>query len=381
MEKYFAISLLLVLFSCSTIDTDISYEESSTAKISIDFLKAEELDFSEFFDSFKIIQLETTPRALLGWIPTIQIVDSDLYISNIADRKLYRYSTTGEFLNSYGLIGRGPGEVYSTSTFFIDSSLVYIHIKNKIVAYDKENSEQVRLEKKVPFWASSFIKQSEDSWLFYRPRITTDSPVKVWTTDSLFLIKKKLLFNDTTVTYTAKYILHIQKLEEQYYLYEAGIDTIYCYKEGELSAPYVIDLGKYQAPYEFNKLDERGRIIMRTNEEIYKYASIQMFYITSSEIWLCIYYKPDMYLVRVNRNDNSTRVFNTVINGPNLIQAAKLLTVHDNRMYWTIPDRELLNIDKEQITKNGLEQFYLYRSKLPQESNPFIIELIMNRCP
>jgi hypothetical protein len=82
-----------------------------------------------------------------------------------------------------------------------------------------------------------------------------------------------------------------------------------------------------------------------------------------------------MYLVRINRDDNSIRVFNTLINGPNLIQTADLLSVHKNRMYWTIPDRELLNIDKEKIAENGLEEFYSYRSRLSQESNPFIIEL------
>ncbi|HCC70475.1 MAG TPA: hypothetical protein DEQ09_04900 [Bacteroidales bacterium] len=90
---------------------------------------------------------------------------------------------------------------------------------------------------------------------------------------------------------------------------------------------------------------------------------------------MLVYYQRKAYLLRFNRDDNTINLYCSLQGGPDLIRSAELISITNNRMYWIIPDRILLSPNSSLIADYGIQEFIEYRRKLPEGSNPFIIEL------
>jgi hypothetical protein len=63
--------------------------------------------------------LETTPESLLGDFVQMISFDNEFYIRSLSDQKIYRFDGKGNFKNSIGEVGNGPGQYSSISSFQI----------------------------------------------------------------------------------------------------------------------------------------------------------------------------------------------------------------------------------------------------------------------
>ncbi len=79
-----------------------------------------EIRLSEIADSIRYVVLSKDKQEVIGDVDKIQISDSHLYLRTSSDGIVKRFDMNGNYLNSFGNIGRGPkeylpGSAYSTS--------------------------------------------------------------------------------------------------------------------------------------------------------------------------------------------------------------------------------------------------------------------------
>ena len=79
------------------------------------------------------VQLETLPECLLGNIDQMQVFRNKIYVlDRSVANGLYVFDMKGKFLYQAGRKGKGPGEYYQISQFYIDS------VKNAVTLLDAE---------------------------------------------------------------------------------------------------------------------------------------------------------------------------------------------------------------------------------------------------
>ena len=96
---------------------------------------------SQFAEDIEFIPLETTDECLLGNSLSNIVVTKD-YIFVFDFTKSYRFSRQGEFLNSIGSIGNGPGELVKAMQMCVDTLNQWVYLadtrSNKLVKYNYE---------------------------------------------------------------------------------------------------------------------------------------------------------------------------------------------------------------------------------------------------
>jgi hypothetical protein len=93
---------------------------------------------SDLVDSVELIQIETTPDALLG---SGNMFISDKYIIYLNQNGLLRFSTDGKFQRKIANIGRGPNEITNFTQYYIDDEkgLMFLddhHLNRSFLRYD-----------------------------------------------------------------------------------------------------------------------------------------------------------------------------------------------------------------------------------------------------
>lgn len=66
------------------------------------------IEWQELFDSIRVVPLETSDSVLLTGADRVEVRDGDIYVLNRS--RVYRFDSCGNFKNSIGRIGQGPGE-------------------------------------------------------------------------------------------------------------------------------------------------------------------------------------------------------------------------------------------------------------------------------
>lgn len=129
---------------------------------------SEYIDLSPIIeDNATIVQLETTDDCLISEIKKVVYHSDNLFVSDKLNQKIYRFSSSGSFLNSIGKIGNGPGEYVSLGDFNIIDSYVYIHDRdiNKIKRYSFDGGyiDDVYFESQIFF--NEFIDIEDNLYL------------------------------------------------------------------------------------------------------------------------------------------------------------------------------------------------------------------------
>lgn len=119
-ELLICLTAIMVLASCrddkNAAVREVRVKGQTLTEIHIDRISPEEKEmrFSDFFDGFRIIPLETSDNCLIGhWNRRVIITETNIFFgfqgtSDIAT--LYRFDKDGNYLNNIGTGGRGPGE-------------------------------------------------------------------------------------------------------------------------------------------------------------------------------------------------------------------------------------------------------------------------------
>ena len=139
LKKYFFQVALILLFSC---DREKS-KEISEVRLTIDIENEEEIFFSDIFEDYAIIPLETTQNALIGEISKILLSGNLIFIldSKLANA-VFIYNKKGKLLQKIKSIGLGPGELFSPVNIEVNEKdkelIVFDGRQGKFLFYDFE---------------------------------------------------------------------------------------------------------------------------------------------------------------------------------------------------------------------------------------------------
>ena len=116
------LALVMLLFSCDgpvAENSPIDVVSDSLITINIDSPgNTIDLKLSDLVDSVELLQIETTPEALIG---NGSIYVGDYYIIYSGQNGLFRFSQNGEFERVIANIGRGPEEISMFTQLYFDN--------------------------------------------------------------------------------------------------------------------------------------------------------------------------------------------------------------------------------------------------------------------
>lgn len=163
--KFSGISAIFVCTVLSILLADCK----SDNKDQVVFKKATLNSLTDILDSIRIVRLDLQDTILIGPYPLIMQKDSSFYI---ADRyrqyRIFRFSLSGQFMNTIGQSGNGPGEYSGNITdVFIedkDDDVYMLTSPASIYRYSKNGKFKDRV-RNDEFAALSFIKQDSIYWI------------------------------------------------------------------------------------------------------------------------------------------------------------------------------------------------------------------------
>ena len=120
----FILFSVLILTACHH---KVSEVENEAVEVGIDLSSAvKDVPLSSFIDSISTMRLELSDSLFFGGIKDIMFAHNSIYVVDSKQHVVFRFSYEGEYTNSIGSIGGGPGEYTTLSSFFIGDSCVYI---------------------------------------------------------------------------------------------------------------------------------------------------------------------------------------------------------------------------------------------------------------
>ena len=144
-SKFYLLSLLIVLLGCSNESkNDKAQLNDECQVIDIDKVKTEGIvKYSDVFDGFKVIPLETKKESLIGEISSIRFCgDYIVVLDRRIGKSIYVFDMDGKFLRTIGKLGKGPGEYINPSSISTNTKtneiLVYDAVQDRIQIYSIE---------------------------------------------------------------------------------------------------------------------------------------------------------------------------------------------------------------------------------------------------
>ncbi len=124
-------------------------------------------------DDVDVIALETNDSCLISKSLKIEFAKEDIFISDKTTEMVYRFDSSGKFLNYIGKIGTGPEEYVSLGDFDIISDLIYIQDKglDQIIVYTFESKFVKAIKLSPSLYFDEFVNIEDDLCFVmnYRP--------------------------------------------------------------------------------------------------------------------------------------------------------------------------------------------------------------------
>ena len=140
--KYFSILFCLFLLCCTSGCKKHTNDDSSNIEIiHVDVNNStSSIDLSPFLqDEVDIIALETNDSCLVSEILKVEFYEDNIFISDRTSKCIYRFASSGKFINKIGQLGGGPEEYVSLGDFNVIDDLIYLHDERsgtgKIIVY------------------------------------------------------------------------------------------------------------------------------------------------------------------------------------------------------------------------------------------------------
>ena len=137
----------ICFYGCHNSENIHDYKESTAHTQFVDISKTEESGLNstlnQFFDSWRIIQLETNKNCLIGKIEKIIVQPDRLYImdSNIAE-SVFIFDREGNWINTIHRKGRGPGEYvdFTDIEYDMNTQQICMLCGTKIMIFDRDGA-------------------------------------------------------------------------------------------------------------------------------------------------------------------------------------------------------------------------------------------------
>ncbi len=165
---FFLCFLISVLFSsCSE---QVKKRDQKLPEFTIDlseFQPASSFYIDDLIDSIHFILLETTPENIFGTISDIKISNNQIFILDKKNTKaIYAFTVDGDFSFKLSRHGRGPGEYYEITDFFLEGDKIEIYDSKmgKLITYNSKGD--FVNERNVGFLGTSSVKIHPNFYLF-----------------------------------------------------------------------------------------------------------------------------------------------------------------------------------------------------------------------
>lgn len=114
---------VLVSISCK----DKTNKKDIVPVVEVDlFNPVEEVPVSSFIDTLISVRLELPNPLVFGVTSDVLFADTNIYVLDKKQKKIFRFNSQGKFLNTVGKFGNGPGEFSSCSSCFLNKDTVFV---------------------------------------------------------------------------------------------------------------------------------------------------------------------------------------------------------------------------------------------------------------
>jgi hypothetical protein len=336
MGKLRILSLsLLVLLLLSNCESAIQDEKeefvlSFPAKINMEEIVNQpitELNLSMVADSLEYIPLETLSESLIGHIFGVVLTDEFIFLRT--SNRILKFSREGIYLSQIGSQGRGPGEYPGLRNISIDNEnervFVFPNFVRELLIYTFNN----KYLGKIPLFDSHFDLAREVSFLGSNhfiasgvglmPGEFSDEMFVVALLDSTGTVLKKV---DSPLMQSADYINDVTIINQGAYppsyfdsialsLGISGGDTIYTVSHNRIEPRYILNFGRYDAPFEIKYGYSRNQDEWRKiAEKRYGYIWIMGIPIeTRNYLFLQFSFNDYLYLAAYSKQTGQSMVY------------------------------------------------------------------------
>lgn len=240
MRHLLFLSVSLFLFSCTNTHTDkMGHIEFGNIKASPE---KEKIIMEDLKVSIKPIRLETNDDCLLGNIT--QLADID-FLWIVADRQVYKFDKDGNFIEKIGQKGQGPTEYIAPQKIQIDAKKKNVYVMDyfgrKVVTYDYDGNFLKSLPLPEDYSLNNmFLNNSNLYYLSNNNSVKPDLLSCNTTTGKIDTIsyRERTMGQEAFAGNTYMY-----NIKGNTYLYHYFNDTIYSFKNNQLTPAYFLDLG------------------------------------------------------------------------------------------------------------------------------------------
>ncbi len=318
-----------------------------------------ELNISEVGTEIKYVQLETTENCYFSQINKI-IIDDYIYVS--AREGLFVFAENGKFIRSIGKKGRGPGEY---------NSIVDFDINNETVAILEITQHKILLYKNDGTYLKSIVYQNINNKLFITGNscyVFNSDPPDFWGHSDSGILLDIYDNNEGYKTVRNKNsdlpscCRNSYKFRDVVFFRQSLNDTIFSLVNDEVSAKYIIDLGKYKPKNAFGNVNDVSKVINCS-----KISETDRFLFLRLSDWnkmssFCIY----------NKVENNLKVINAEGFQNNLDKGTSIFPeqITNNMFVRTLWYHQISDlVDKNKAGKNLTEIF----KRMDLNSNPVLM--------
>ncbi len=329
----FCVIFVFCLFSCRSKDrnTDTIVDTSENVEKYIDVVaslkngqnQCERFVLSDLAKSVDVVPLEFSEQSMIYSIKDVQVSDKYIFVHDVKSRKIYRYDKKGNFINSIGKIGQGPGEyVY---LFYMDilpdEEKIYLYTNVGMIIYGFDGAIIEFIDKTLPTDLFNALEPRffiYNNQVFLNDRIPVQAKKDLWSLallDNLFGIDKKF-YNPSYIGLEKEIIDHGTKYDkrENYWtdgdlmvdfhedcftMSYWGVDTIYKYNDSsaEFVPIYSLNMGNrptFSVSHEWIKSDE-----------FFRYFWLYDFCDTKNYLFLSVCVDKNKYNLRYDKQNGS----------------------------------------------------------------------------
>ena len=165
----FVIVILGVLVSVSCKDRNNEKDIFPVVEVDL-FNPVEEVPVSSFIDTLISVRLELPSPLFFGVTSDILFADTNIYVVDKKQTKIFRFNNQGNFLNIVGKLGNGPGEFSSCSSCFLNRDTVFVSDLDtrRILSYTLEGNFINAISFPFNFVYEDIVYLSNEEFLCHR---------------------------------------------------------------------------------------------------------------------------------------------------------------------------------------------------------------------
>jgi hypothetical protein len=272
--------LYLILFCLLTCEFFNSLNAQEVNTLQIDPTKT--VDFSDLFESVKVIGLEQTGEALFGFrTPVIRLSGDRLYVSSHSNdrEKIFEYDLDGRLQRVIDKFGPGPEEMAKLNSFLILKSgllSVFSSIQRTIYTFDVAKNKVTRKQRIPTSFIGQYVPDPENDGYFFLEGPTalhSNGESYHWLTrlnSDLNVVESYMpgRHMDQIISYMPYTTHNLQVRGSEVLALKAYSDTIQRISQSALSPAYVLDFGKYKTYNETNLRAKAVNEAFRNREQV-----------------------------------------------------------------------------------------------------------------